>query len=67
MNIRMAALDSLLDLGSELVVRATRNICAGSLLNADHGRAATAARLSDWTEVLSLYAEKNAEDVRVSA
>ncbi|GAA1508831.1 hypothetical protein [Kribbella lupini] len=63
----MAALDSLLDLGSELLVRATRNICAGSLLNADHGRAATAARLSDWTEVLSLYAEKNAEDVRVSA
>lgn len=63
----MAALDSLLGLGSELIVRATSTICAGSLLNADHGRAVTAARLSDWSEVLSLYAEKNAEDVRVSA
>jgi hypothetical protein len=63
----MAALDSLLGLGTELIVRATRNICAGSLLNADHGRTVTAARLSDWTEVLSLYAEKQAEDVRVSA
>ncbi len=63
----MAALDSLLGLGSELIVRATRTISAGSLLNADLGRTVTAARLSDWTEVLSLYAEKNAEDVRVSA
>ncbi len=67
MNIRMAALDSLLSAGTELIVRATRNISAGSLLNADHGRAATAARLSDWTEVLSLYAEEKTEDVRVSA
>ena len=67
MNVRMAALDALLGAGTELIVRATRQICAGSLLNADHGRAATAARLSDWTEVLSLYAEENSEDVRVSA
>ncbi|GAB3829261.1 hypothetical protein [Kribbella italica] len=63
----MAALDSLRGAGTELIVRATRNICAGSLLNADHGRTLTAARLSDWTEVLSLYAEEKAEDARVSA
>ncbi|ONI76623.1 hypothetical protein BWI15_04820 [Kribbella sp. ALI-6-A] len=63
----MAALDSLLGVGAELIVRATRGICDGSRLNADQGRTLTAARISDWSEVLSLYAEKNAEDVRVSA
>jgi hypothetical protein len=44
-----------LDLGSELLVRATRGICAGSLLNADSGRAVTAARIEEWAGVLSLY------------
>ena len=43
------------DLGSELLVRATRGICAGSLLNADSGRAVTAARIEEWAGVLSLY------------
>ncbi|QNE21672.1 hypothetical protein F1D05_31820 [Kribbella qitaiheensis] len=44
-----------LGLGTELVVRATRSICAGSLLNADSGRAVTAARIEEWAGVLSLY------------
>jgi hypothetical protein len=43
------------DLSSELLVRATRGICAGSLLNADSGRAVTAARIEEWAGVLSLY------------
>jgi hypothetical protein len=43
------------DLGSELLVRATRGISAGSLLNADSGRAVTAARIEEWAGVLSLY------------
>ncbi len=43
------------DLGSDLLVRATRGICAGSLLNADSGRAVTAARIEEWAGVLSLY------------
>ncbi|ADB31447.1 hypothetical protein Kfla_2372 [Kribbella flavida DSM 17836] len=67
----MAALDSLREhwrgVGTELIVRATRGICAGSLLNADRGRADTAARIEDWSGVLSLYAEQNAGEVRVSA
>lgn len=68
----MAALDSLraqwVGLGSELLIRATRGICDGSLLNADTGRAVTSARLEDWAGVLSLYTgEKESEPVRVSA
>jgi hypothetical protein len=59
----MAAFDSIgyrwvgscLGLGTELVVRATRSICDGSLLNADSGRADTRARLDEWAGVLSLY------------
>jgi hypothetical protein len=43
------------DLGTELLVRATRGISAGSLLNADSGRAITAARIEEWAGVLSLY------------
>jgi hypothetical protein len=42
-------------LGTELVVRATRGICAGSVLNAEIGRAVTRARIEDWAGVLSLY------------
>ncbi|TWD82865.1 hypothetical protein FB561_4011 [Kribbella amoyensis] len=68
----MAALDSLrahwLGFGAELVVRATRGISAGSVLNANAGRAVTSARIEDWSGVLSLYpAENAAEDVRASA
>lgn len=59
----MAAIDSLrthwLGLGTELLVRATRSICDGSLLNADSGRAVTRARIEDWVEVLSLYDSNN--------
>jgi hypothetical protein len=55
----MAAFDTMRDrwhdLGTELLIRATRGICAGSLLNADSGRADTRARLDDWADVLSLY------------
>ena len=55
----MAALDTLRDhwlgLGTELLVRATRTICDGSLLNADSGRAVTSARIQEWAGVLSLY------------
>jgi hypothetical protein len=39
----------------ELVVRATRGIYDGSVLNAEIGRAVTRARIEDWAEVLSLY------------
>jgi hypothetical protein len=54
--------------GAELVVRATRGICDGSLLNADSGRADTRARIEEWSDVLSLYAPVNESDsVRVSA
>ncbi|MGZ0147363.1 hypothetical protein ACXJJ3_09840 [Kribbella sp. WER1] len=64
----MAALDSLRDVTVELLVRATRGICDGSLLNADSGRADTSARLDDWAGVLSLYAADNeSSSVRVSA
>ncbi|HET6987259.1 MAG TPA: hypothetical protein VFI00_11620 [Kribbella sp.] len=59
----MAALDSLRgqwrDVTAELLVRVTRGICDGSLLNADSGRSDTRARLDDWAEVLSLYAGEN--------
>jgi hypothetical protein len=55
----MAALDILrehwLGLGTDLLVRATRSICDGSLLNADSGRADTRARIEDWAGVLVLY------------
>ena len=68
----MAALDSLRGhwrgLGTELLIRATRGICTGSLMNADSGRADTRARLDDWAGVLSLYtAENESVSVRVSA
>ncbi|HET6294125.1 MAG TPA: hypothetical protein VFG33_12140 [Kribbella sp.] len=68
----MAALDTLRDhwlgLGTEFLVRATRTICDGSLLNADSGRAVTSARIQEWDGVLSLYAVANEpEAVRVSA
>lgn len=68
----MAALENLrehwLVVGTELLVRATRGICDGSLLNADTGRADTSARLEEWSDVLSLYAPVNETDsVRVSA
>jgi hypothetical protein len=42
-------------LGTELIVRATRGICTGSLLNADAGRALTNARIQEWAAVLPLY------------
>ena len=55
----MAVLDILRDrwlgLGTELLVRATRGICDGSVLNAEAGRAITSARIEDWAGVLSLY------------
>ncbi|WP_427895674.1 hypothetical protein ACQHIV_17735 [Kribbella sp. GL6] len=64
----MAALDSLRDVTVELLVRATRGICDGSLLNADSGRADTSARLDDWAGVLSLYAAENeSHSVRATA
>lgn len=64
----MAALDSLRDVTVELLVRATRGICDGSLLNADSGRADTRARLDDWADVLSLYAAENeTHSVRATA
>jgi hypothetical protein len=68
----MAALDTLReqwrDLGTELLVRATRTICDGSRVNADSGRAVTSARIEDWVGVLSLYEVENAPAaVRVSA
>jgi len=68
----MAALENLrahwLVVGTELVVRATRGICDGSLLNADSGRADTRARIEEWSDVLSLYPPVNESDsVRVSA
>jgi hypothetical protein len=43
------------DLGTELLVRATRSICAGSVLNAEIGSAVTRARIEEWAGVLSLY------------
>ncbi|MDX6282301.1 MAG: hypothetical protein QOH03_3372 [Kribbellaceae bacterium] len=68
----MAALENLrehwLVVGTELLVRATRSICDGSLLNAETGRADTRARIEEWTSVLSLYTPVNeADSVRVSA
>lgn len=62
----MAALETWRDVTAELLIRATRGICAGSLLNADSGRADTRARLDDWVEVLSLYTGEN-EPVSVQA
>jgi hypothetical protein len=66
----MAALDTLraqwAGLGTELLIRATRAICDGSLLNADSGRADTRARIDDWTEVLSLYTGES-ESISVQA
>ncbi|MEJ1110694.1 MULTISPECIES: hypothetical protein [unclassified Kribbella] len=68
----MAALDTLraqwVGLGTELLIRATRGICDGSLLNADTGRADTSARLEDWTGILSLYTGENEQtSVRATA
>ncbi|WP_328522377.1 hypothetical protein OG558_26055 [Kribbella sp. NBC_01510] len=66
----MAALDTLraqwAGLGTELLIRATRGICDGSVLNADSGRADTRARIDDWTGVLSLYTGEN-ESISVQA
>lgn len=64
----MAALDSLRDVTVELLVRATRGICDGSVLNADSGRADTSARIDDWAAVLSLYtADNESGSVRATA
>lgn len=68
----MAALDTLREhwrgATAELLIRATRGICAGSLLNADSGRADTSARLEDWAGVLSLYTGENeSPSVRATA
>ena len=64
----MAALDSLRDITADLLIRATRGICAGSLLNADSGRSDTRARLDDWAAVLSLYTSENeSTSVRATA
>ncbi len=68
----MAALENLRDhwlgVGTELLVRATRGICDGSLLNAESGRADTRARIDDWAGVLSLYDSANESGpVRVPA
>ena len=66
----MAALDTLraqwAGLGTDLLIRATRGICDGSVLNADSGRADTRARIDDWTGVLSLYTGEN-ESISVQA
>jgi hypothetical protein len=68
LNYRMAALDTLRDVTVELLVRATRGISTGSLLNADSGRADTRARLDDWSGVLSLYAaDSESPAVRATA
>jgi len=64
----MAALDTLRDVTVELLVRATRGISTGSLLNAESGRADTRARLDDWSGVLSLYAaDSESPAVRATA
>ena len=64
----MAALHTLRDVTVELLVRATRGISDGSLLNADTGRADTRARIDAWTDVLSLYTtEKESRPVRATA
>jgi hypothetical protein len=64
----MAALDTLRDVTVELLVRATRGISDGSLLNAESGHADTLARLDDWAGVLSLYtAENESRPVRATA
>jgi hypothetical protein len=64
----MAALDTLRDVTTELLVRATRGISDGSLLNADSGRADTRARIDDWAGILSLYAADNeSRPVRATA
>ncbi|RZT27253.1 hypothetical protein EV649_1010 [Kribbella sp. VKM Ac-2569] len=64
----MAALDTLRDVTTELLVRATRGISDGSLLNADSGRADTRARIDDWAGILSLYAAENeSSSVRATA
>jgi hypothetical protein len=54
-SIRYRWVGSCLGLGTELVVRATRSICDGSLVNADSGRADTRARLDEWAAVSTLY------------
>ncbi|TDC28368.1 hypothetical protein [Kribbella albertanoniae] len=64
----MAAIDTLRDLGTELLLRATQGICDGSRLNAESGHADALARLDDWAGVLSLYATENeSSSVRASA
>lgn len=54
-SIRYRWIGSVLGLGAEVVVRATRSVCDGSVLNAESGRADTQARLEEWAGVLSLY------------
>ncbi|TDW75219.1 hypothetical protein [Kribbella pratensis] len=64
----MAALDTLRDVTIDLLARATRGVCDGSLLNADAGRADTSARIDDWSGILSLYAADNeSHPVRATA
>ncbi|MGW6195292.1 hypothetical protein ACWF0M_04000 [Kribbella sp. NPDC055110] len=64
----MAALETLRDVTVELLVRATRGISDGSLLNADTGRTDTHARLDDWAAILSLYTGENeSASVRATA
>jgi hypothetical protein len=64
----MAALDTLREVTVELLVRATRRVCDGSVLNADAGRTDTHARIDDWSAVLSLYAAENeSRSVRATA
>ncbi|MFC0622662.1 hypothetical protein [Kribbella deserti] len=65
-SLRTVVLGSCVGLGTELMIRAMRGICTGSLLNADTGRATTRARIEDWNSVLSLY-EHTAEVKRLSA
>ncbi len=65
---RMAAIETLRDLGTELLLRATQGICDGSRLNAESGHADALARLDEWAGVLSLYAaESESASVRASA
>ncbi|GAA1678530.1 hypothetical protein GCM10009745_22710 [Kribbella yunnanensis] len=63
----MAALDTLRDLGTELLLRATQGICDGSRLNAESGHAAALARLDEWAGVLSLYAAPESDSAPVRA
>lgn len=54
-TLRSDWVGSCVGLGTELMVRALRGICTGSLNNAETGRADTRARVEEWAGVLSLY------------